>query len=395
MISPALLMDFEDSEIDGKTFSIIKVEPTYSRPVQFMSNAYIRIGENIKKLHEFPEHERAIWIATGHRNFESALALTNQSAEQIFQLLDIDAFYKLSQEEKPQNNDEVLRRLSSGDFLMDDMEGGHHITNLGAILFARDITKFPTIASKSVRVIKYIGTDKREAGEEIEGKKGYAVGFGGLLQHVLRAVPSNEQYINGVRTKVPVYPEIALREIIANALIHQDFVISGAAPVVEIYSNRIEIINPGHSLIQVDRIIDDRRSRNEKLALAMRHLGLCEERGGGLDKVLIEIENRRLPVFDIQPSEHSMRFVLPGPKLFGDFTKEEKLNACFWHCVLRYCITRDYMSNTTLRERFSLPPEEYQAVSAIISESIERGRIKAADPHQGNRNAKYVPYWVK
>ncbi|MBB3743117.1 putative HTH transcriptional regulator [Rhizobium sp. BK591] len=125
----------------------------------------------------------------------------------------------------------------------------------------------------------------------------------------------------------------------------------------------------------------------------MRSFGLCEERGRGLDKSLIEIEAQHLPAPDFISSENSMRVVLFAPKSFAQMSKAEKLRACFFHCVLRW-FTHDYMSNATLRERFSLPPEEYQAVSAIIAESIKFDRIAPADPDQGRRNARYVPYWA-
>jgi ATP-dependent DNA helicase RecG len=143
------------------------------------------------------------------------------------------------------------------------MEGGFEITNLGALLFANDITQFPSIASKSVRVIKYAGVDKRTSEEEIEGKKGYAVGFPGMLRYISERLPKEEQYEKGVRKMVNKYSATALREIIANALIHQDFTITGAGPVVEIYQDRVEVTNPGNSLVELHRIIDERRSRNE------------------------------------------------------------------------------------------------------------------------------------
>jgi hypothetical protein len=41
---------------------------------------------------------------------------------------------------------------------------------------------------------------------------------------------------------------------------------------------------------------------------------------------------------------------------------------------------------------FALAPEEYQAVSVVIAESIKLDRIAPADPDQGKRNARYVPY---
>jgi hypothetical protein len=52
------------------------------------------------------------------------------------------------------------------------------------------------------------------------------------------------------------------------------------------------------------------------------------------------------------------------------------------------------MSNTTLRERFSLTDDEYQSASDVISNARKAKLIKPADPSQGNKYAKYIPYWV-
>jgi len=68
-----------------------------------------------------------------------------------------------------------------------------------------------------------------------------------------------------------MYPEIAVRELVANALIHQDFSITGAGPMVEVFGDRVEITNPGEPLIDTLRFIDEPpRSRNEMLASLMR-----------------------------------------------------------------------------------------------------------------------------
>src|SRR4029077_14955619 len=123
----------------------------------------------------------------------------------------------------------------------------------------------------------------------------------------------------------------------------------------------------------------------------MRGLGLCEERGSGLDKAIIEIEERNLPPPNFISSENSMRVVIFGPKNFSELSKDEKLRACFHHCVIRW-IKSDPMSNSTLRARFQIPSEDYQAVSELISESVKRNRIFPADPKQARRNARYVPY---
>jgi ATP-dependent DNA helicase RecG len=394
MIEPRLMMEFLDFEEKGKNFSILAIEPTYDRPVKFSGTEYIRVGENVKSLKEFPEHERALWLATGRRKFENAVALPHQSIDDIFQKLHTETYYRLKEDDIPKNQTEIIRRFIQLGYLIDDMEGGYDITNLGALLFANDITIFPSIATKSVRVIKYKGRDKTKSEGETEGKKGYAVGFQGMLKFIMEKLPKEEKFIDGVRKTVSTYSEIAIREIVANALIHQDFTVSGAGPVIEMYQDRIEITNPGHSLIAVDRIINERRSRNEKFAAAMREVGLCEERGGGIDKAIIEIEEMSLPAPEFFQSVNSWRVVIFGPKKFSQLSKADRVWSCFCHCVVRW-IRHDFMSNTTLRKRFSLPDEEYQIASIVIADAKKAGKIIPADPAQGRKNAKYIPYWER
>src|ERR1051326_401991 len=199
MLTPRLMVELLDFEDDGKSFSILAVEPTYDRPVQFSGAEYIRIGENVKLLRDHPEHAKSLWLATSRRRFESAVALPHQTARSVLSLLDADCYYRLSEEEKPARNAEIIRRFVARGFLLDDMEGGFDITNLGALLFARDLTRFPSVANKSVRLVRYLGRDKKRSEQEIEGKKGYAVGFQGLLSYVKGVLPKEEQIRAGLR----------------------------------------------------------------------------------------------------------------------------------------------------------------------------------------------------
>jgi len=58
MMTPRLMMEFLDFEYESLRFSILVIDPAYDRPVRFGDTEYLRIGENIKKLREHPEHER-------------------------------------------------------------------------------------------------------------------------------------------------------------------------------------------------------------------------------------------------------------------------------------------------------------------------------------------------
>ena len=112
------------------------------------------------------------------------------------------------------------------------------MTNLGALLFAKDIGMFTFLGRKSPRVIKYKGKNKIEAEREQSGVYGYATGFEGLIKYIGNLLPSNEHIESALRTKVSKYPLVIIRELVANALIHQDFSFSGAGPMIEIYSGR-------------------------------------------------------------------------------------------------------------------------------------------------------------
>jgi ATP-dependent DNA helicase RecG len=100
-----------------------------------------------------------------------------------------------------------------------------------------------------------------------------------------------------------MFPEIAVRELVANALIHQDFNESGTSVMIEIYDDRMEISNPGKAFIPPDRFIDEYQSRNERLAALMRRLGICEEKGSGVDKVVHAAEVYQLPAPDFRVGE--------------------------------------------------------------------------------------------
>lgn len=391
-LRPQIRLEFEDFECEGLKFSIIEIEPTYSRPVSFDDIEYVRVTENTRKLSDHEELARAIWLNTSRHRFEGAIAIRGLTLAQVLGKLDVDAHYQLLKHPRPKSDAEVVRDLCQRKFLRDSMSGTYDITNLGAILLAKKLSDFPTIAGKAARLIKYLGPNKLRSEPEWVLDRGYAAGFENFREEVVRRV-SEELTSGGLRTVVSLYPADAIREIVANSLVHQDFTISGAGPMVEIFSNRLEVSNPGASLIEPDRIINERRSRNEKLAEAMRDYRICEERGSGLDKTMIAIEAAETVAPAFLPMNETMRVVLPAPKKFKEMTKDERLRCLFYHCALGYA-NHEFMTNASLRARFSLPQSDYQAVSALITEAKRKGRIAPADPDQGSKGARYIPYWA-
>ncbi len=142
-------------------------------------------------------------------------------------------------------------------------------------------------------------------------KMGYAAGFEAAIAFINSQLPQNEHVGEALRQEVRIYPEIAIRELVANTLIHQDFSITGAGPMVEIFDDRMELTNPGEPLVDTQRFIDTPpRSRNEDLAGFMRRLNICEERGSGIDKVITSIEMYQLPPPDFRVPPGSTQALL-------------------------------------------------------------------------------------
>jgi len=191
-----------------------------------------------------------------------------------------------------------------------------------------------------------------------------------------------------------MFPEIAIRELVANALIHQDFNETGTSVMVEIYGDRIEVSNPGKSIISTERFVDEYQSRNETLAGLMRRLKMCEEQGLGIDRVIASAEMFQLPAPYFGVGEKHTLVVMYAHKTFEEMDSNEKIRACFQHCVLRW-VMNEKMTNGTLRARFNLPESKSETVSRIINEATLQGKIKPNDPAStSKRYASYVPYWT-
>lgn len=217
------------------------------------------------------------------------------------------------------------------------------------------MSDFKRISRKALRVIQYAGKDRlerlRENPPEISG---YAVEFEEILLYINALIPAKEDVENGIRKEKTAFPPIAIREIVANALIHQDLTVTGAGPTVEIFSNRIEVTNPGRSLVDVFRIIDTPpKSRNEKLSALMRRMGICEELGTGWDKIVINCELQQLPAPKMEIYEESTRVVLFSKVLFSELSLEERLWGCYLHACIKF-IQGDFLTNSSLRNRYGV-----------------------------------------
>jgi predicted HTH transcriptional regulator len=240
----------------------------------------------------------------------------------------------------------------------------------------------------------YTGPSKLETKLDQTGTRGYAVGFQGLVRFVMTQLPQNEVIEDALRKEVKLVPDVVMRELIANALIHQDFRIPGAGVMIEIYSNRIEISNPGEPLVPVERFIDGYQSRNERLADLMRRMGICEEKSSGIDRVVQAAEVYQLPAPDFRATFRRTSVTILGPRPFERMDRNDRVRGCYQHAALKWVMAR-HMTNQTLRDRFQLAEDKAAIASQVIAATIEAGLIKPDQSVGGSRKfARYLPFWA-
>lgn len=392
MLSPRINFQLEEVDIDGKHVELLCIEPAYDRPVRFQGNAFVRINSVKKNLDEYPEKERSLWFLTSRYSFEEGTAGNHLMPQDIADAFLWQPLGELLYGRKLDLGPALDLFVSEG-LLIDDHQGGFDVSNLFAIACAKKLQDFRTIAHKSPRVIKYGGTTKLTGVDDVEGENGYAVTFQRLLSYILKSTGGKEEMRHGIRRVRSTYPEDAVREFLANTLIHQDLMAAGR-PTIEIYPDRVVFTNPGTSLVDIARVIDaPARSRNERLAGLMRKAKLCESRGSGIDRALWAIEEAKQapPLFaDVDGSTVVTMFATAN---FGALSKEDRIRACYQHATLKY-LQNSPMSNASLRDRLGLTKNQYAMASNVISDTINEGLIRHLDIDQGNRNARYVPYWA-
>lgn len=385
---------FEFNAANEQAVVILEIQSASHTPVQFDGVEYIRVGSYKKKLREFSEKERELWRVFDRAPFERQSAAENLDADQVLKLLDYPAYFDLTNQPLPEGRDGVLNALAADSLIQQEDSGRWQITHLGGILFAKRLDSFKTLERKSVRLIQYKGNSRVETIRELTGTKGYAVGFEGLIDYLNTLLPANEEIGKAFRREVAMYPELVLRELIANAIIHQDFNLSGTGPMIELFEHRLEITNPGIPLVDTQRFLDSPpRSRNEALASFMRRINICEERGSGIDKVIAQIELYQLPAPIFEQTDQHTRVVLFAYKDFKDMESEDRVRACYQHCCLKY-VNREPMNNTSLRERFSIAEGNSAIASRVIKLAVDAGLIRLHDPKANRKAYRYVPFWA-
>ena len=385
---------FQAADIDGKHVELIIISKANGTPVAFEKTDYIRSGSYTKKLADFPALRTRLWDKLRKGNFEEACAVAGISMQSVIKLLDCEAYFDLLQITPPNSMEGFEHYLVEDGLVVRQDDGLYSITNLGAILLAKKLSDFRNVGRKAIRIVQYDGINRLTIRKEEEINEGYAMALAKAVGIVNILLPSKEDINTVRRTSSSAFPMPAIREAIANSLIHQDLYITGSGPLVEVFDNRVEVTNPGVPLVDVMRIVDNPpKSRNEKLASLMRRMGMCEELGRGWDRMVISCEKQLLAAPRIQVYQESTKVTMFSSMQFAYISQEDKLWSTYLHACIKF-IEGGALTNSSLRGRFGLKDTSSGSISRLIKEAVAHKIIKPLDPNTAKRYMRYIPMWA-
>lgn len=130
----------------------MEIARAFRHPVRFSGQEFIRVGTYKKKLKDYPEKERALWRVFDQTPFEALVAAQDVSSDDVLRLLNYPAYFELLGQPLPESKDGILAALKSDDLVCPSGSGGWNVVNLGAILFAKQLSDFGSLKRKAVRV---------------------------------------------------------------------------------------------------------------------------------------------------------------------------------------------------------------------------------------------------
>jgi predicted HTH transcriptional regulator len=394
-LSQSIQIQHNTIEYEGNALLFISIpeqteKPVYLRGQTIYDSFYRSAGQTVKIS---PQGVKQMIAESQGLLFHEQIALAKATADDVLKLLDYDSYFQLTKRSFPESKTAILEVLADADFIV-KQDDYWKITNLGALLFARDLTKFKGLEFKTLRIILYKDKNRIEAHPEQRFKEGYACGFEHFIQFIMERT-SMEVIEKVFRETKESYPEKTVRELLVNSLIHQNLWQSGTHTMVEIFSDRMEMTNPGTPLVDINRFIDTPpKSRNEKIAILMHLFDLCELRGSGVDRAIEAVEKAILPAPKFIKGDFYTKVAIYPKRTFAQMTKEDRIRACYQHCCLKY-MANEQMTNQSFRGRMGVEEKNVAMVSRIIKEAVNIGLIKGFHLENASKKyAKYIPFWA-
>jgi len=321
-MSEVLRLDYHHIEIQNKTVLAVYVpecknrtKPYYFKELGMPRGAYIRDGNTDRQM---TEDEMRSYVRNAQiDDFDNNC--TDNTTKDDLAFEKIENFLRKSAEKTGREfngiDDNVLQNIG----LIKVCDEVLKPTIAGYLIFAKENPQNKLQFERyKIRCVRYRGSgvssdilDKADIVGTLDEQIDLMHSF------VLRNIKNSAQIVGTKRVERYEYPEKAIREIVANAVIHRDYRITETYTQVNIFEDRIEIFNPGNLPpgVTIENIKTSQVSRNKIIAARLNEMDYMEEYGRGIGIVIANMVEWKLlpPIF--KNTSNSFKVILPGEKL--------------------------------------------------------------------------------
>ena len=329
---------FETLQADGKRVLILHIpRSVVGHPTSYEGRYWMRSGESLAPMS--PERLREL-LNEGAPSYLDENEPGTHSWDEIKLLPAVERYYELIGSRMPGEETQIRDFLRMHFVERTAFDASlFYIRRLGAITLARSLNDFPDVEHHTLRVMRLRGTSITDMVFDRTYSKGYAVVFDDVIDQINALLPVNEDFADGLRDEHRDFSLVAVREIVVNACVHQDF---------------------------------------------MEH--------GGIDRALENIEKQQTDAPEFIVKTRSTTVELRKGR-FEDMGMKERVNAAYLHCCLQTA-KGGFLTNSSLRERFGLSKAKTAVTSQVIAAAVDAGLIFLDPATKGSRRtARYLPFY--
>lgn len=309
----------------------IEDKPCYNKKLGMQRGACVRVG-NVNRLITEEELRSFLRYSPAY-NYDKrpikVVDINSLSDTKIRTFLDKSAKRRKREYPKNQSLEKTMQNLG----LVVGLAKRYYPTLAGYIIFASGVPQdIEPLSRYVVRCVSYAG--KSSASKildqaDIIGPLDQQVEES--LKFVLKNIRTKARIVGSKREEYSEYPELALREIIVNALIHRDYSNTGTYVQMAIFKDRVEVSNPGTLPpgITVENIKESQFSRNAVIARVMRDMDYMEEYGRGIDLIYSQMDKWGL----VEPLFKNVANTFKVTLLGDDYLDLNERQLKFWHVL--------------------------------------------------------------
>jgi len=280
-IRPAMMPEIEVYSHEGKPLLIMRVPhwhgPFYLKAEGPEKGVYVRLGSTNRQAG--PEILAELKRSLKRLSYDQ-LPCPDLSMQDI----DIEKVQRIFEAPGRKINERKLESLG----LIVPYAGRLVVSHGGLILFGLDVVRERYFPDARVSCARFRGTDKTEFIDRMDIEGGVLDAVELAPKFIRRNTRLSAKIENMQREDIPEYPEVAIREVLVNAIAHADYSLTGMRIMVAIYEDRMEIQNPG--MLPFGMTMEELKAgvskvRNRVIARVFREMGLMEEWGSGYKRV--------------------------------------------------------------------------------------------------------------